>query len=430
VKRFLLIIVCAIIFAACGNSEAEKTGWSADIEQFREHILYWHPRFANDLINEREDNVRMRAEFEASLDRLLLDVDALSDFEIKAEMQRSIAILEDNHFFFTGFSGYFSQMRLSRYPLMFGYFADGFYLFRAAEEFSDALNLRLTALNGVGVQEVFENFSSFWSVENVYDARYQFAALLNAPMVLKALGIMGEGGVVYTFEGGTEIGVQVYHTWERLLTTLRWLPTTALVDARAEGELPLFQRNLRQNLWHEFVPEHGILYVCIRGWVHDANGVFAESVRNTFRDNDVQAVIIDARGNPGGDANQFNGLFTNFSRNLPEGRLFYFVNEGSNSGSLGAAYFLEGLGTVIVGQPLAQNSEFYWFGSAESRLILEHSGLEITPPPTLWSSQLFHGRMPSDGIFRPHVLIEYNIHHWINNIDPLFDFVIKQVLAQ
>ncbi|MCL2235391.1 MAG: S41 family peptidase, partial [Defluviitaleaceae bacterium] len=374
--RMALLVVWIAFLAACGSSgatEEEQGGWSADIERLREHVIQWHPRFANDSLNQREDNTRIRREFEVSLDRLLLDLGYLSDFEIKAEIQRSIALLEDNHFFFTGFSGYFSQMRLLRYPLIFGYFSDGFYLYRAAEEFSDALNLRLVALNGIDVQHVFEDFSRFWSVENVYDARYQFAALLNAPMVLQALGISTEEGVRFTFEGGTEILVTQYHQWERLLTTLRWLPTIPLTDARAEGDLPLFRRNLRQNLWHEFVPEYGILYISIRGWVTDVNGVFGESVRNTFRENHVQAVIIDARGNPGGDANQFNGLFTNFARNLPEGRLFYFVNEGSNSGSLGAAYFLEDLGAVILGQPLAQNSEFYWFGSGESQLFLDYS---------------------------------------------------------
>ncbi|MCL2236599.1 MAG: YcfL family protein, partial [Defluviitaleaceae bacterium] len=80
-----------------------------------------------------------------------------------------------------------------------------------------------------------------------------------------------------------------------------------------------------------------------------------------------------------------------------------------------------------LGQPLAQNSEFYWFGSGESQLFLDYSGLEITPPPTSWSSQIFHGRQPSDGIFRPHVLIEYTIYHWINNNDPFFDFVVEEI---
>jgi len=425
----LITAAVAMFFTACGSSEDDirLQQWSDDIEQFRTHIIRWHPRFANRLINERDENLEIREAFDSSIDALLLDIRGLTDFEIKVEMQRSVALLRDNHFFFTGFAGYTANMRIARYPLMFGYFGDGFYLYRAHADFADALNIRLVAVNGVPIQDVFDEFSRFWSVENIYDAKYQFATLLNAAIILQAIGISDGKQVTYTFDGGVEITATETHNWERMITTLRWLTSAPLVDARADGELPLFHQNLRQNLWHEFVPEYGILYICIRGWVADVQGVFARAVRNTFDENDVTAVIIDARSNPGGDANQFIDLFSHFARNLPEDRLFYFVNEGSNSGSLGAAYFLENIGAVIIGQPLAQNSDFYWFGSSASRLLLNYSRLEITPPPTFWSAHQVHGRQPDDGIFRPHIIIGYTIDDWINNRDPFFDYVLERI---
>lgn len=447
-RALLLIFAAAAFFVACGSTESYSEnleeqaaehldgdeirlhGWRADIEQFRAHIIRWHPRFASNLINQRDENLDIRQAFDESVYELLQNIQNLSDFEIQVEMQRSVALLRDNHFFFTGFAGYFSTLRLVRYPLMFGHFSDGYYLYRAHVDFSEALNLRLAYINGLPIQEVFDKFSNFWSVENIYDARYQFATLLNASIILRAIGVSDGEQVIYTFEGGVEITATESHTWERLMTTLRWLPSVPLVDARVDGDLPLFHQNLRQNLWHDFVPEYGILYVGIRGWVSDVQGVFARAVRNTFDDNDVAAVIIDARSNPGGDANQFIDLFSHFAQNLPEGKLFYFVNEGSNSGSLGAAFFLENLGAVIVGQPLAQNSDFYWFGSDASRLLLNYSGLEITPPPTFWSAQQMHGRQPDDGVFRPHVLIEYTIDDWISNRDPLFDYVVGRITSE
>jgi hypothetical protein len=442
---FALLILAAVFFVACVSADEDYSNdstpeqeqlseeeehlrrWSADIEQFRAHIVRWHPRFANNSINARDYNLSIRETFDADVDALLLEIEGLSDFEIQVRMQYIVALLRDNHFFFTGFAGYNAALRLNRYPLMFGHFEDGFYLFRAYADFAHALNLRLIAVNGVPVQEVFDEFSRFWSVENIYDARYQFAALLNATTVLRAIGISDGEQVIYTFEDGVEITVTESHTWERLMTTIRWLPSVPLEDARAPGDLPLFHQNIRQNLWHEFLPEYGILYVIIRGWVPDTQGVFARAVRNTFDGNDVSAVIIDARGNPGGDANQFNDLFSHFAQNLPEDRLFYFINEGSNSGSVGAAFFLENINAVIIGQPAAQNSDFYWFGSSATRLFLEYSRLEITPPPTFWSALAVHRREPSDGIFRPHVLINYTIDDWINNRDPFFDYVIERM---
>jgi len=446
--RFLKLIFMLVfmlgVFAACGNvpdieqvgevdeaiedETADFVGWAADIEQFREHVVRWHPRFANRAIHEREENLAIRQAFDVALDDLLLELDNLEDQDIYIALQRAVALLRDNHFFFTGFAGYDAPIRLLRYPLQFGWFADGFYLYRADPDFDTALNRRLVAINGIATDDLLPEFARFWSVENAYDARYQFAALLNAQGVLQAIGIHpdGAGNIVFSFEDGPTISVGYDRAanWERMPTTLRWLPPASLVEARMEGDLPLYFQNFRQNLWHTFVEEYGILYVCIRGWVLDTGGAFSRAVRESFDENEVRAVIIDARGNPGGDANQFAALFRHLAQNLDEGRLFYFVNEGSNSGSLGAAYFLEDLGAVIVGQPLAQNSDFFWFGSTAPRLFLSYSRMEIFPPPAFWSSQQVHGRTPEDGIFRPHVLIAYTIDDWVSNRDPFWDFVV------
>ena len=466
--KYVLIAFVALILAACGGSadadandiqhqpqeaaayseygngyeEPDESAirlqrWIADVEQFEAHIIRWHPRFAHRAINQRDENLEIRRQFDAGVAALLADLQTtggggLTDFEIKVEMQRIIALLRDNHFFFTGFAGYHANMRLVRFPLNFAYFSGenaGVYLIQAREDFAHALNSRVVAIGGVPIDEIFIEFQRFWSVENVYDARYQFATLLNAAIILQAIGVSNGASATYTFENGVEITVSEANIWERNMTNLRWFPSVPLVDARAEGDEPVFRRNFRQNLWHEFLPEYGILFVGIRGWVTDVQGAFARAVQNTFDSNDVQAVIIDARSNPGGDAMQFSELFAHMSRNLPDGRLFYFVNEGSNSGSLGMAFFMENLGAVVVGQPLAQHPDFYWFGSGVSRVLLNYSRIELTPPPTFFSALQFYGREPYDSIFRPHVLIDYTIDDWINNHDPLFDFVVEQMSA-
>lgn len=427
-------------FSACGGAidpalaeEEEQTRrWVADIEQYRAHVLQWHPRFAYRRIADWYENIEIRQAFEESINELTANAANLSDFEIQVELQRSTAILRDNHFFFTAFAGYNAALRVLRYPLVFGWFADGVYLYQAHRDFEHALNKRVVAVNGVSIDDVFRDFSLFWSVENIYDARYQFTTHLNAVKVLQSLGITGDDEhTTYTLMGSNneEVSITVTESnrWERLYTTLRWLPPANVTDNRAEGNLPLFRQNFRANLWHEFVEDYGILYISIRGWVPDVQNVFRRAVENTFNENDVRAVIVDARSNPGGDANQFNDLFNMFAQRLLPESFFYFVNEGSNSGSLGAALFLENIGAVIVGQPLAQNANFYWFGNNISRAFLYYSRLEVFPPPTFFSSQTFFGRESGDGIFRPHVLIDYTIDDWVNNRDPLFDYVIGRI---
>lgn len=435
--QIFMIALMALFLVACGLGDTKAIEeplkpslvelWTEDIEQFRTHVVRWHPRFANNTINRLQENLDIREAFDNSLDMLLENLDDMSEFDIYVELQRTVSLLKDNHFFFTGFAGYDAGLRVTRYPAQFAYLSDGVYIIRTNADNASILNSRLVAIGGVNVYEALERFTAFWSVENKYDARYQFALMLNSASVLRAIGLSDGESVTYSFENGESITLSQTEQWERLFTTLRWLPPASLVDNRAEGETPLFLQYFRQNLWHEFNEENGILYISIRGWVPDVQGTFARAVRNTFDNNDIKAVIIDARSNPGGDANQFTNLFVHMAHNLPEGRLFYFVNEGSNSGSLGAAYALENMGAVIVGQPLAQNSTFFWFGSSQSVLRLENSRMEITPPPTLFSALQFYQREPADGIFRPHVLLEYTIDDWVNNYDPFFKYVLSQL---
>lgn len=444
-KRYLTLLFAVVFliagvftFTGCaGNDDNDVDGsmdvdsernrrWAYDIEQFRVHVIRWHPKFALAPINVRPSNLEMRSAFDNSIDALLDNAPNLSDFEIKVELQRSVALLKDNHFFFTDFIGFRSHNRLLRYPLSFGWFADGFYLYRAYADFAHALNQKLTHVNGVPLDDVFAEFIRFWSVENEYDARYQFAAYLNAVVVLKALGITDGEQTTYTFASGIDITVSQYHIWERIHDVLRWVHTIPLVDARNDGELPLFRQNMRHNLWHVFLPEYGILYVRVNEWVTTADmHSFIYIATNTFEQNNVDAVIIDARGNPGGNSNLYLPLFNTFARDLPEGALFYFVNEGSNSGSLNAAFILENLGATILGQPMAQMSDFYFFGSPYSRAVLHYADLVIFPPASFWSADQIFRRSPEDGIFRPHIQIEYTIDDWINNRDPLFEHVLE-----
>lgn len=430
------LIIIAALLPSCGVDEEtaavneRNRRWVYDVEQMQEHILGSHPKFIFPLISSNPENIQLQQDFIERTASLLENIPNLTELEIKAEIQRGIALFRDNHFFFDGFTGWLSQMRLERHPLEFARFDTGFYLIHAQDDFKHALNLRVTAVNGIPIEDVFAEFTRFWSVETPYDAAFQFAHHLNAVKVLEAMGINDGETTVYTLAspyGNLDITVNQTVLWQRSATTLRWLPATTMIDNRSEGDLPMFWRNRSQNLWHEFIPEYGILYVCIRAWVPSPDA-FINAVEETARQNSINAVIIDARGNPGGNAGLYVRLFDFLASSAPEGLLFYFVDGGSNSGTLNAAYMLENRGAVLLGQPLGQFTSFYHFATGTPRAVtLNYSVLNIIVPSAYWNGERVYGRAPEDMIFRPHIKIKYSLEDWINNRDPLFDFVIYSI---
>ena len=421
--------------------------WAEDIEVFRSHTLEVHPKIADSQLSVLPRNMEIRQSFEEHLDALMENLPYLSDFEIKVELQRGAAIFQDNHFFFGGLLGgsvSMDELYALRYPLRFRWFADGFYLYQSSAEFVSALNHRLIAVNGIPVAEVFQEFKRFWSVENIYDARNAFAERLNSLLVLKAigspLGASAENETIFSFvdQAGTAFNILLTNPcrWEMCSTTFRTIPPEPLVDSREPGELPLFLQNQGENFW--FSLEDGILYVRINIYLADLDvhiaadgGAFYQAVRAALAENDVNATIIDARNNPGGYSPPFERLFRLLAESVPYGMFFYFTDEGSRSASLWAAAYVKNLGATIVGQPLGQAADFYHHTSAgaTSRTVLPNSGY------ALWVSNGFrftsgYGFEFEDNVFRPDVLIYYTIDDWVNNRDPLFEYVLERIGGQ
>ena len=412
--------------------------WQYDIVQFRDHTLAWHPKFVDEELIDLAHNVEIRQVFEERIDALLENVSDLTDFEIKVKLQHAVAGLRDNHFVFTGLIlGSMFEMGATqeRYPLMFGWFTDGWYLYQSHMAYADALNHRLVAINHMPVDEAFLEFKQFASHENIYDAKDMFAFHLNSPIWLQILGISDEGELIYTFQNDDDstfdLLVSTTTPWE--VVWHRWEKLEDFVDNREGGSLPLFHQNIQEHHWHVFVEEDGILYIRIHVYRHDmelsypfTKQVFYQAVRETFETYDVQAIVIDARGNPGGYYNH-QQLFEFLAEHTTSGMLFYFMDEGSRSGSLMAGAHLYSLGAVLVGQPMGQATEFYYFsggGSPPWSNRLNYSGYELSVPNSYWSTQEY-GINPEDLVFRPHVLIPYTIDDWVQNHDPLYDYVLE-----
>ena len=424
-------------------SHVDVDGWKEDIEQFRNIVFRWHPKFADNTLNTLPRNIEMGIAFDERIDQLLENVPNLTKFEILAELQRALTILENNFLQFGARSlllrgaeetSFLHQLTLYRYLLEFGWFYDGFYLFRAAQSGYAALvlNHRLVAINDTPIENIFTEFQNFWSLDNIYNARSSFAHFLNSPGILYALGVLDGQQTTYTFLGDNQerISISVSESFpNRPPSTLFPFPIDwrltldePLADNRVAGEIPLFLQNQHQNSWYTFIEDYGLLYIRVN--IHGfPNTEFISNIIDLLGDvgEDLRATIIDSRTNPGTDGDIFN-FFDILVEATPPGKLFYFINEGSLAASIsGGGALLYELGATIIGQPSGQSIDFY---AGAMPFFLPNSNFSLPLPVGVFTTRNL-GFVSEDLIFRPHVLIEYTIDDWMNNHDPYLEYVLN-----
>jgi hypothetical protein len=320
---------------------------------------------------------------------------------------------------------------------LFRWLYDGFYLLRAHKDFSAALNHRLIAVNGMCVDDVFAYFTDFWSVENVYGARYSFVYCLMQPDMLNALEIISGREATFTFATVNDemlnITVSEEHIiFNRDLWCVQWKTMPDIVYYRAAGDIPLTHRYPAIRNWQIFLEEYGLLYIRINAfWSFDR--CFTQTFNgatNILRIRDVQTVVIDARGNGGGDENPYLRHFQTIANYTPPGRLFYLIDEGTFSAAALAAGYLYRLGATLVGQPSRQLTEFYAYsvyitsGETHPRFVvkLRYSDYALAVPNVFHTVDMDTINSP-DLILRPHILIAATIDDWVNNRDPVLDFI-------
>ncbi|MCL1996599.1 MAG: hypothetical protein FWG63_10365 [Defluviitaleaceae bacterium] len=188
--------------------------------------------------------------------------------------------------------------------------------------------------------------------------------------------------------------------------------------------------------------------VDIAYWMENDNWEVNPRIVELFESGSVNAAIVDVRNNDGGDPNHFFGLFRYLADNTDSDMLFHFANGSSRSASLVTTMFMYYLGALFVGEPPAQNTIFHGmvWGHDEfptPDIVLEYSGMYISIsnlPAHIESEEVgfahtanaverFVEMTPNFEFyaFRPHVLIEFTIEHWINNVDPLLEYVKERV---
>lgn len=356
-----------------------QVNWTADLQEARQALEEQHPDFFA-----HQD----RAAFELVYDALARDIGALSEPDAVVRLAELVALGRDGHTRLTlplaPQAGLFATHRATeppqvalfgQYPVRLRRARDGYVVTRAAPEFAQLLGARLISVDGVPAASVEERLMGVVHGDNVHQQRDLAASFMAVPEVLAGRGIVrdaGESAWRFQSANGRERTVRLARRSSEESIAWRVLEGQALEEAPQSIRLA----------------EGGVLVVRIAEVVERTPGQFAqfcEALERALGQQPPQAVLIDLRGNIGGDSSLIDPLVHLLVRERSlwaPARLFVAVDGGTFSAAIALAASLERwTPAIFIGSPTGAGPNHH--GDAR-RIRLTSSGLTLRVSSLYW----------------------------------------------
>lgn len=376
------------------------------------------------------------ARFAGALDSLRAAVPGLSHHEIVVELARIVALVGDGHTrltlpldtaagFFQGHSRtpppHVPGLVFRHYPIRIYLYDDGLFVRRAARRHADLAGLRVVGIGDRSIEEAMSAVEPTVERDNEYQVKHLLPDRLVIPEILHARGVIdGVGAARWTFADETgrhrEVLLEPVPVGERV----EW------VNARAEGPAPLHLRHPDRRYWFEHLADERTVYFRYREVLDEESGEpihrFAERLFQFIEDHPVERLIIDVRGNPGGNGGLNRPLVHGLIRSTKlwePGRLFAIIDRGTFSAAMMFAAALEDHTPVIfVGEPTGARPNHY---GDSRKLRLPNSGITVRVSTLYW--QLTDPRDDRAAI-EPHWPVGFRSEDYRRNRDPAVESIL------
>jgi hypothetical protein len=305
-----------------------------------------------------------------------------------------------------------------RLPLTFFWFSDGLAVTAAAEEYREALGLRVEKIGKLTPVELEAAVAPYISHENDVWLHQQSPGQMVVSELLERLGqVDADGRVRLTLANpdGTTLVVRV--------APGPALKPPAQISAADALNVPtaLFRKHQDAYYWYEFLPESQALYVQYNRCADDPKQPFNEFAKALFEFADSHAIertAVDLRLNGGGNstviAPLLNGLKSR-SALRARGRLYALIGRATfSSGLLAAINFRRDLHAILVGEPVGEKLNSY---GEVRELTLPNSQVIVQ-----YSTKFFHIAGNDDSqTYAPDVLVTRSLADALAGRDPVLD---------
>jgi hypothetical protein len=330
----------------------------------------------------------------ASVEQRVTDLSArapeLSDDEFLVEVMRLVAgRARDGHTGLVPFAQ--TDVGLTAWPFALYWFAEGLYVVDARPPGQAAIGARVVEVAGRPVEDVTEAVTAHVSSDNEWTVRARLPSYLVVPQVLRGLGLLDEDEPALTLEGADgatfsvsadPIPIADFARWRGLFYPL--VPPVLPADEDARGYL----KNRHEHFWSSYLDDD-VLYVGYnqvqaRTSSGDTIGELAAQVEEAFEGGEATRVIVDIRGNPGGE----NGTYRPFLETLREqaaddpGSVVVLIGRSTFSAAGNFATELrDAPGVRLIGEPTGASPNLY--GDADE-VILPASRLRVHIATRAW----------------------------------------------
>lgn len=292
-KTLLAAVVACVMFAAPGiwGQTARDAGRRRDLDFVANQLPKLHPNFFFQL---------NPADYTKAVQALDAQVPNLTDAEFNVRLAALAAMARDEH---TSILPIVAASSLP-FPLLFRWLDDGVFVTGAAAEYSKAVGAQLVRVGESPIDDVMQQLGTVIPHANLQWLHYYGALYLRYPEILQGMDILPAAGP----------SKLTFRNLAGELFTLEVIPGTASpisAPASAEGVLPLWTQNTSQNYWYTYVAPLHLLYFKYNRCVQTPGNpfaTFAAGLLNTLDTNPVDTLVIDFRGNTGGDSSIINSL--------------------------------------------------------------------------------------------------------------------------
>jgi hypothetical protein len=340
-----------------------------------------------------------RDSFEARIERLRRAVPGMAHHEIVVAIAGLVAGVHDGHTRLTlpvdpaaGFFGGHSstpapkidELMFHQLPIRFYLYEDGLFVRRVGADHARTAGGRVLRIGRMSAADAMRAVEPVVQRDNATQVRNLLPDVLVVPEVLAARGVTSDP-LAASFEIETTAG-------RRMTLELRAVPIGGAVtwaDARDTSKAPpLYLRDPESNYWFEPLDGDRVVYMQYNT-VYDREDesieAFTDRLVRFIDAHPVEALVIDIRGNPGGNNSRnrplLKGLIGCVKLQEP-GRVFVIIGRGTFSAAMMFAVDLEKyMDAIFVGEPTGASPNGY----GDSRKVtLPNSGLTVRASTLHW----------------------------------------------
>lgn len=357
---------------------SREEGWRGDLALLSAEISRLYPRpFGG----------TAAATFEASMRSLARDVGRLDDDEVAVRLMQALAPHADGHTRVTPPWRAGAGQRLA--PIQWQWLDEGLVVTGVRPEDEALLWGTVTAVGGRPVAEALAAAGTLVSRDNDAWVKARAPALLRHPQALKPLGFATDPGRV-------ELTVRTREGETRTATLEAQPPFRGEWMRVPPGHgraLPAWVARQGDPYWFEVRPREKLLYFQFNA-VQDRRGgetlaAFAERLARAIDGDDVRHVVVDLRGNGGGNTDLLGPLLKAIlatRKTQREDGLFVIAGRHTFSAAMNFAAQLERHGrAVFVGEPTGSRPNFV---GENSELVLPYSRLAASISNLAWQNAL------------------------------------------